>query len=187
MDFSTLLMGIVPLLAFVIIDTFFGMKAGLVTAVILAAAEASYSVYTFGNIDMVTGASFFLIVLMGFMSWKTKSEKFFLFQPVILSALFGAYLVITWLTGHPLILEMLDKYKDLMPAQVKEAMGYAEFREMFSLMSLTVGIGMFFHAAATAFAALKLNKWWWIAVRGVGFYFFFFTSGFIARLIVFGK
>lgn len=185
MSTNALLFGILPLLAFVIMDSFFGMKSGLMAAVLLAGVELFYTLVKFGTIDSVTALSVFTVVLMSFLAWKKESEKIFLFQPVIISFFFGAYFTITYFMNEPILIVFFDKYaKDLMTTEQFSMMNSPLMRKLMEKSTLTNGLFFFVHAGCTWFAAIKLNKWWWIAVRGIGFYFFMFLGMLCARFLI---
>jgi len=184
MQFSSVLMGIIPLLAFVIIDSFLGMRAGLITAIILAIIETVFSFIYFGELDSVTLASLFLVFLMAAVALKKESKMVFLFQPVILSAGLGLYLIISYLLGYPVLLDFMLKYKNLFPDNLQEQLNNQFVQNVFRVLTYTSGIGFLFHALLNAFAALRLNKWWWIFIKGVGPYIFFFLSYIAAVFIV---
>ena len=59
MNASSTILGILPLIVFVILDSFLGPKKALISAIVLAFVEAVYTIYTFGELDIVTGASVF--------------------------------------------------------------------------------------------------------------------------------
>ena len=185
MQSYSLIIGILPLLAFVILDSFFGMKAGLIVAILLAAAETVFSYYYFGEIDSVTIASLVLVCLMAAVALAKNSRMVFLFQPVILSAGLGIYLLVSFMMGHPIFLEMALKYQHLFPENIQQMLSIPKIREIYSNLSVTAGFGCILHAVLTAFAALRLNKWWWIAVRGIGGHiilvFAFLLAAFFAR------
>mgnify|MGYP005653480877 CR=1 FL=1 len=54
MNYSFLLLGILPLLIFVIIDAFSNIKAALISAIIIAIGEAILSIFIFKEIDSLT-------------------------------------------------------------------------------------------------------------------------------------
>ena len=184
MQSLSILMGILPLLAFVIIDSFFGIRAGLISALVLAVAEACFSYIYFGELDSITLASLFLVFLMGVVALKKESKMVFLFQPVILSAGLGFYLVISYLLGYPIILDFMLKYKSFFPVNFQEQLNYEFVQNVFRALTYTSGIGFLLHALLNAFAALKLNKWWWIGIKAIGPYVFFFLSYLAAVFIV---
>ena len=185
MTSETLLLGILPLLAFVVMDSFFGLKTGLMAAILLAAIELFYTLSKFGTLDLITGLSVFLVFLMSYFAWKKDSEKLFLFQPVIMSFFLGSYLIFSYLISKPLFNEVYLKYgRDLMDQQQRTILESPLVQKQMALSSLTCGVMLYFHAALTWFAAIKLGKWWWIAVRGVGFYIFMLIGMFWAKAML---
>ena len=57
-------MGIIPLLLFVVVDAFFGIKAAVFT-VLAGIAEVSYTLYAFGEIDHFSIMTIVTIILFG--------------------------------------------------------------------------------------------------------------------------
>lgn len=86
--------------------------------------------------------------------------------------------------GHPIIYEMMTKYAHLYPPELKSQMTHPIMIELFKLFTLIFGYGLFVHGALTAWVALKLSNWWWIAMRGIGFYAIMGLSFYITRSIV---
>ena len=82
MGTQSLLFGILPLLAFVIIDTFFNIKVALVVTVVLAMIEAIWTYYTFGGLDSITLVSLFLILLLSVFSYVKKTASILKFSPL---------------------------------------------------------------------------------------------------------
>ncbi len=182
MNSSSILLGILPLLLFVIVDSFSGVKAAIITALIVAAAEVGYSLYAFGEVDWITGLSFLLIVVLGGISYWKKTSIHFKLQPVILSLVFAVTFLVTYYMGKPILLEMMDKYQALLPEQAQQMLEVPIFRELMAKVTHYCGYAFIAHAALTAWAAFKLNNWWWIAMRGIGFYVFMLGAMFLARL-----
>ncbi|MFN8369657.1 MAG: hypothetical protein U0T83_03425 [Bacteriovoracaceae bacterium] len=77
MNYGSLLLGIIPLLAFVIIDSVLNQKAALISAIVLAVLEAIVSYYLFHEIDLVTIFSLTLVILLAVTSYK-KIQPFYL-------------------------------------------------------------------------------------------------------------
>ena len=128
-------MGIIPLLAFVIIDSFLGIRAGLIAAIVLAVGEAVFSYMYFGELDSVTLASLFLVFLMGVVALKKQSKMVFLFQPVILSAGLGLYLIVSYLLGHPILLDLVLKYRHLFPENFQTQLNYQFVQDIFKVLT----------------------------------------------------
>jgi intracellular septation protein A len=183
MQSSMVLLGIIPLLVFVIVDSFSSMKAALISAIVFAILEAIFTYFYFGELDSVTIASLLLVILMACAAIKSNSDTLFLLQPVILSAGIGIYLIVSYYMGHPLFLEMSLKYKEFFPEQIRLMVNQPHYQILMRKVSLTSGFGMLAHGAVTAYAAFRMGKWWWIVVRGVGLYLFIFLS-YIAALFI---
>lgn len=181
---STVLMGIIPLIIFVIVDSVAGLKWGLVFAILLAIVEAIFSVYYFHEIDSVTLFSLISVIGMAFISYKTQSPIFFKMQPVILGFFFGTTLLISYFIDKPLLLIMMTKYKDYFPGPFSNNLQLPSFRLFLKTSTLTVGFSIYIHAFAVAYAAKKLNNWWWLTIRGVGVYFFLFLGLIVSKFLL---
>ncbi len=184
MNYSSLLLGILPLLAFVIIDSVLNQKAALISAIILAVLEAIVSYILFHEIDLVTIFSLTLVILLAVTAYKQNSSFLFKMQPVILSLFLGAALVISYAYNKPILYMMMLKYQNQMPVQIKEQITHPYFIALFRLSTFTLGIALFVHALVTYIAAIKLSNWWWIALRGIGFYVLCFIAMMVANIIV---
>lgn len=184
MNWSFLLMGILPLLFFVIVDSFAGPKAALFTAIILAVGEAIFSFYLFGEIDSLTIFSLILVVVLAAVAFQRQNSLYFKFQPVILSAILGIILLTSYLINEPLLVSMATKYKDFFPPEQQQLVTHPQIIKMFEILTLNSAFAFFGHALVTAYAAWKLSNWWWIAIRGIGFYLFAFLSVIASRMML---
>jgi len=173
---SQLWIGLLPLLVFVIIDSTMGLKAALVTAVIVAVGEAIFSYVTFGELDVVTLASFLLVVVLGAVAFFKKNSLVFKFQPVILSLFMGLILLVTYWMGNPLLYAMAIKYKAQFPPEMQQQLEQPMTQAVFIAASHYFGYSLIAHGLVTAWAAIKLSNWWWLAIRGFGFYIFLFIG-----------
>ena len=68
----SLFLGLLPLLAFVIVDTFLSMKAALITTVVMAVVEAIWTYFTFNELDSVTIFTLVSVLIMALISYKNK-------------------------------------------------------------------------------------------------------------------
>ena len=178
-----LLLGLVPLILFVILDTFLSVKKALIFALLFASLEAAYTLSKFGEVDLVTGFSFLMLIILGATSFYKDDSIYFKFQPVLLSCFLGIYFFYTYCVGEPLFVVMVDKYHDLIPNGQKTLYQQPGVRILLKNFTLTSSVGFIFHGSVTALAALKLSNLWWLVCRGVGFYLIFFISFFVARFL----
>jgi intracellular septation protein A len=184
MSGSNLLLGLLPLIVFVILDTFLSVKKALLFALLLAMVEAIYTIYTFGELDLVTGLSFLLLAVLGGTSFYKEDSIYFKFQPVILSLFLSIYLLFTYYFGVPLFVEMVEKYGGILPENQRVILNLPEMQVLLKNISLTSGFGFFVHGIITGYAAKKLSNIWWLICRGIGFYIIFFISFLVARFLM---
>ncbi len=170
MNGESFLLGILPLLAFVMIDSFAGMKSALWSAVGFAILEVVYSLYMYRTLDELTIGSFLLVVVFAFFSFRSQNPLYFKMQPVALGLCFSlAFLICHWM-GKPLLIVMFDKYQPMLPAEARTIFTQPNMQEMLSRASHYLGWGFLVHGGLVAYSALQLSNWRWLLLRGVGVY-----------------
>ena len=184
MNSNFFLLGIIPLLLFVIIDSFFGVKKAAAMTILAGVGEVLYSLYYFGELDQLSIITIVTIVLFGGFSFYLNRGIFIKLQPVVMSFIFGGALIYSYMIDAPLLLEFATKYSHLLPESNQQMIVIPQFQQILSISTLTMGIGILCHGFATLIAALYLSNWWWLVVRGVGFYLFAFGSILAGRFLV---
>ena len=183
-----ILAGLLPLLLFVIVDSFCGFKKGIVVAAIAAIAEMILSLVLLKTVDALTIGSLFLVLVMGLAAWKMQSPTVFKMQPVVVGVALALALLISYAIDRPIFTLLFTKYQDQL-AQINPQLSLwindPLFIRWLDLSTLCSGIGMVIQTALVAWAAVKLNNWWWIAFRGVGLYVFLIGGAWVARFIAF--
>jgi intracellular septation protein A len=182
MNSFSLLLGILPLFVFVILDSFLGPKKAMISAIVCALGEFVFSLVYFKEVDTVSLVSLALLAVLSYLSFKTDNPRYFKYQPVILSWLFALVLFASTLLGKPILLAMMDKYQSFMPDQTRHLLREHFFRSLITKFNYCLGFSLIAHGALTAFAAHRLSNWWWLIIRGIGFYFFLFLAMVAARL-----
>ena len=170
MNKTSLLFGVLPLVIFVIIDSFFGLEEGVISALVFAFFEVAYSYYKFRKIDALTWGSLFFVGLFGLLSLYTADPLFFKLQPVFLGSIFCGVLFISQFVGQPLLVLMSKKYHHIFPPAVGRKMNHPFIVEKLKKLNLYLGFGLLLHSLAVAYAAFYLSEWWWLGIRGVGLY-----------------
>ena len=183
MNTTTLLFGVLPLIIFVLIDSFAGLKAGIISAALFAVLELVYTLVVYKQIDGITIGTLATVLILGFLSYKTGSSMFFKLQPVLLGVFFGAALLVMQVLDKPLLVILMEKYRYIVPENLREMMTNPMFIELLKKSSLTLGWGFLIHAGFVAYAAFYMSNWWWLAIRGVGVYVMMFVAMLFARLL----
>jgi intracellular septation protein A len=183
MSSIAIIAGIIPLFVFVIVDMFAKVRTALAVAVVFAVIEAIASYVMFGSLDQITLFSFLMVLAMAAISFSKEDSIFFKFQPVIFSFFLGSYLIISFIVQDvPILLALMTKYSSHFPTDFQTKLADPFVRNLVSVYPLYLGIGLLLHALATAWAALKLSNWWWIAMRAIGFYAFSFLAAIAANV-----
>ena len=170
MNYSVLLFGVLPLIIFVVLDSFAGIKTGIIAAVLFAIAELAYTVVVYKHIDKITIFTLAFIIIFACITFYTEDSIYFKLQPVFLGIFFGITLLAMQLLDKPLLLILAKKYRYLMPADTQQLMMHPAIQEKLKHLSHILGWGFVAHAGAVAYAAFNMSNWWWLAIRGVGLY-----------------
>ena len=181
MSMTTLLFGVLPLIIFVMIDSFAGLKAGIISAVVFALLELAYTLYVYKTVDGITLGTLATLVIFGLLSYKTGSSLVFKMQPVILGVLFGTVLLVMQFMGKPLLPLLMEKYQYIIPEDMRARVNDPIFTALLKQSSMTLGWGFLAHAACVAYAAFFMSNWWWLAIRGIGVYVMMFMALIVAR------
>lgn len=164
MNWSLLLMTLVPLVIFVIVD----LKANTRVAIISAIASALFflilSYFMFGEIDEIGIIEVALLVLLGLISVKIGNSKFFKFQPVVVGVLVAGFFAYCQIFSTPLLWRLIPFMTKLQP-EMAEAYEHPAFRETLSRASLYMIFVFFIHAGAVAWAAMRSSNVVWIVLR----------------------
>lgn len=182
MNLTTVLFGVLPLIVFVIVDSFAGLKTGIISAIGLALAEAVYSYLYYKTIDELTIGSLALVLVFGYISYKTENSLYFKFQPVLFGVIFSVLLLVTSFMGKPILVTMMYKYQYMIPAELREKVLNPIALELMAKSNLYLGWGFLLHAGVVAYAALYLSNWWWLILRGLGVYVMMFGAMMLARM-----
>ena len=183
MSSFSLLLVVLPLLVFILVDTFASLNIALVAAVIVAIGECLFSYFHVGELDTFSVFSIFLVFLMAGLAFTKKSRRIFYLKPAILSFGLGLFLVITYFMNKYVLYEGMTKYGDLFPPEAKAALDHESVQKMMKSASLTVGLATILHGVVATYAALKMNRWWWFVIAGLGAYVFLFAGMIFAAFV----
>jgi len=188
-DPSLFWIGIIPVVVFVVLDSFSSKKIAIGAAIAFAFFEMLFTLAKFGSIDELTVFSVVLVVVFGWLSIKKDNDLYFKLQAAILNFFFAlALFFFYFVLDKPMFTFMLEKYFSGMMAsfQQKGIPEQAVIRLMDAL-SRDLGFWLLAHAAITAYAALKMSKWWWFFFRVPFFYILMFLAMVVESRIVFAR
>jgi len=168
MSWQLFVMGLLPLIIFVIVDSFASFRAAVIAAVAFAVAETIFTYVYFGEIDQITWASLALVIFLGFVAYKLDNSKIFKFQPVVLALIMAAIVAYFQFFDEPILLKFLPKYRMMMPEENQAVLNDPRTLEKFSKISGQLIYVFLLHAAMTAYAAARMSNVAWLMIRGVG-------------------
>jgi len=158
----------VPLLIFVIVDFFSGLRSGIVAAVVVALLSVGFLWFGLGVVDW---ESLFAVVVMTVCGWaaiKHGSPVLFKLQPVITSGIVVLYLAYCQFFGTPFLIRSWPVISQLMPSEQADFFGSAEGQSLLSSLSLYLIVWTVVHIALVAWAALRKSNLVWIVIKGLG-------------------
>ena len=177
MNAAPALQGLLPLIVFAVVDMFASMRVAII--------ESIWSWYSFGEVDKTKWISLWLILAMGAISIRMKSDKLFKFQPVAMGAVFALTLAYFQWRGQPLTVQMIPKMASLLPAEQQAVLQEPQVIALLTRLDLSMVVVFVLHGSLVAWAALKKSTMYWLVVRGVGFYVILFVDVLVVR--VFGS
>lgn len=167
---ALLLYGVVPLLIFVVVDIYAGLRWAIGSAAVFAVADIFLTRVSLGVWDPGSFVALGLILLLGVYTLKTKNPLYFKLQPSILAAVFASMLVYYQFFSVPLGTRYLPLIKAEIPAEYSQMFSPAMLETLLNRSATTLIGVLLLHGTLCAVAAWKFGNWGWLAVRGLGFW-----------------
>jgi len=174
-------MGVVPIIAFVLLDSFADKKKALWGALFLGAGEVAFSLYVIGGLDYLSLLAFAFLALFIFASLKTKNDVYFKSSGALMNLFFAVVLLgAKFLFDKNIFLDMAIKYKMIeMLRQSGQVVSEEWLAHYFTVVNQQLPWWLIGHSVLVIYAALKWNKWLWMAIRVPGFYVMLMIAGVI--------
>jgi hypothetical protein len=164
MDLQFFFLGILPLLLFVVVDIKYGMKAGIVTAVVVALILGIWMYIKTGQVDPIAVFEIAFLIVLGAISVKLKNSKFFKFQPTIIGIMIALYIGYLQFFVEPILIHYRPMAVALRP-EMEQLLMSPHMTTLFTIISLHLIPLFFIHALMCGYAALKLGNMAWIFTR----------------------
>jgi intracellular septation protein len=168
--------GLLPVIAFTIIEDHYGVIAGLIAGMVFGVGEIIWELYRHKQIQKITWIGNGMLLVLGGISLISSEGLWFKLQPAIME---GVFALICWgslLLGKNVIVYLAEQQGQQLPALLKNKMSGITFR-----------IGLFFaiHAVLATWAAISWSTANWALLKGVGltvsFIIYMTLEGFIIR------
>lgn len=162
--------GVLPIVAFTIIEDNYGPLWGTVAGMIFGVGELFYEKVKFKKIATITWVGNGMILGLGGISIFTNDGIWFKLQPAILEAFFALLLWGSLIAKKNLLLMMAEKQGQQIPDILKVRFNGLTFR---------IGIFMATHSVLAVWAAFYWSTSAWAWLKGAGL-----TISFIAYMII---
>lgn len=151
--------GILPVVAFALVEDRFGTVWGTIAGMIFGLGEILYEKFRIGRVSGVTWFANALILVLGAVSLVSQDGLWFKLQPALFFASFGLVLIGSSVLKKPLLLAMALKQNPGLPPAAARLMNGLNFR---------LGLLFLFMAGLSAWAALHWTTEAWAFLKGVG-------------------
>lgn len=151
--------GLLPIIAFTIIEDKYGVIAGLIAAMIFGLGEISWELFRYKKIAKMTLIGNGLILILGAVSLISTDGIWFKLQPALFCVGFGVFLIFSYIIKKPLLITLAKAQNQELPELVSNFM-----------TGLTLRLGLFFFAQAGlgVWAALHWSTSHWALLKGIG-------------------
>lgn len=157
--FAFFFAGILPLVAFTVIEEKYGIVAGLIAGMIFGGGEIIYELIRYRKVAAMTWIGNGLLLGLGSFSLISSEGIWFKLQPAIMEGAFALALWTSCLVKKPLLVWLAEKQGQQFPARL---------RDKFFGVTLRTGFFFAFHTALAIWAAFDWETTHWALLKGVG-------------------
>ncbi|HWU44277.1 MAG TPA: septation protein IspZ [Bdellovibrio sp.] len=163
---SIFVAGLLPVIAFTLIEEYYGTIAGLIAGMIFGVGEICWELYRHKKVQKITWIGNGMLLVLGGISLISSEGLWFKLQPALMEGIFTLMCWGSLLIGKNLIVYLAEQQGQQLPDIVKPRM-----------KGLTFRIGLFFgiHTALAVWAAISWSTTNWALLKGVGLTVSFFV------------
>lgn len=148
--------GILPIIAFTVIEEKYGIFYGLIAGLFFGAAEIIYELVRYRKVSQMTLIGNGLILVMGSVSLFLNDGIWFKLQPAIFEFGFFIFLFGTWIFKKPFLKSIIEKQNPEIPEFFKNKLSGITFRlSLFFLVQSVIAVYAAYYWSTEAWAILK--------------------------------
>lgn len=151
--------GLLPVIAFTVIEEKWGTMAGLIAGITFGLGEIIYELIKHKKVSLITWIGNGLLLFLGGISLISEDGIWFKLQPALFEYGFFIFLLGGWILKKPFLLLMMEKQNPNAPDFLKQRMSGFTFR-----------LSLFFlaHGLLATWAAFHWSTESWALLKGVG-------------------
>jgi intracellular septation protein len=151
--------GLLPVIAFTVIEEKYGPQAGLIAGLTFGGGEIIYELIRYKKVNQITWIGNGLLLGLGLISLFFNDGIWFKLQPAIMEFGMFVFLLGSWFVKKPFLQIMIEKQNPEMPQVFKDNLGAITFR---------MSIFFLAHAALATHAAFYWSTEAWAILKGIG-------------------
>ena len=156
---SLLFAGLLPVIAFTVIEEKYGIMAGLIAGMVFGVGEIIYELIRYRKVSTMTWVGNALLLVLGGVSLISSDGIWFKLQPALIEAGMFVFLFGTWIMKKPFLVLIIEKQNPTAPDFIKERLSGMTFR---------LSLFMLAHAVIATWAAFKWSTEAWAILKGIG-------------------
>lgn len=162
--------GLLPVIAFTLIEEYYGIIAGLVVGMIFGVGEICWELYRHKKVQKITLIGNGMLLVLGGLSLVSSEGLWFKLQPALMEGAFALALWGSVVLKKPLLVYLAEQQGQQLPDFLKSRM-----------TGLTLRTGVFFaiHAVLATWAAFEWTTTNWALLKGLGL-----TISFVLYLVI---
>lgn len=164
MNTSSFLLNILPIILFVFIEIKYGLKAGIIAAILLGIGLAFWTYAQTGMFDNFLFLEIGFLIVLGAISIHMKNSKYFKFQPMVIGLCLTAYMLYLQIFAEPVLIHYLPMATAMQP-ELAEVLQQPQVLQLFATISLHLIPLFFFHALWVGYAAVYWGSMPWLLAR----------------------
>lgn len=165
-----------PLVIFVVVDFYSGLRRGVLAAIITALSACVLLWLLTGAIDYEALGAVSVMCVLGWWTVRANKPIFFKLQPVFTGCavvVYGAYMHIV---DRPILVRAWPTIEKVMPAGQFGFLDGSEGQAFLATLSLYVIVWTFLHSLLVAWAAIARGNLAWIIIKSAAIPFIFVGS-----------
>ncbi|HQV31637.1 MAG TPA: NUDIX domain-containing protein [Calditrichia bacterium] len=156
---KSLFWGFLPVIAYLIVESAWGIRPALVIAVLLGVLELFWIFWREGRLEKFVLGDILLVILLGAISLWLENPVFFKLKPALLEGFFAVFLVLGAFTRVPVAQWLMGRYLgEVGLSPVQEAAIRQNMRWMLGILVI--------HIFLTIYAAFYLSEAAWGFISG---------------------
>lgn len=151
--------GILPIIAFTVIEEKYGIVAGLIAGMVFGVSEIVYELFKYKKVSTLTWIGNGMLLVLGGISLIFSDGIWFKLQPALFELGFFIFMLGSWLIRKPFLVSIVEKQNPEAPTFLKASLSGMTFRMSFFFLA---------HAVLATWAAFYWSTEAWALLKGVG-------------------